>query len=258
MPYLELPGVRLWFEESGGEGVPVIFLHAASGTFESWIYQLPSFIQAGYRCITYDRRGWGRSQPIGTTGQPGCGSLDLHGLVEHLGLDRFHLLATAAGGIVALDYALTYPERVRALAVANSIGGIQDPEYLAVQHRLRPSQIQELPIELRELGPSYRGTNSDGTRRWIEIERTSRQGDTHSPAQEVQSPLTRARLATMRVPTLIISGGADLLSPPALMRMLAAPIAGHQWACLPEAGHAAFWEDPEAWNRLVLDFLADR
>jgi pimeloyl-ACP methyl ester carboxylesterase len=179
-------------------------------------------------------------------------------LVEHLGLDRFHLLATAAGGIVALDYALTYPERVRALAVANSIGGIQDPEYLAVQHRLRPSQIQELPIELRELGPSYRGTNSDGTRRWIEIERTSRQGDTHGPVQEVQNPMTCARLTTMRVPTLIISGGADLLSPPALMRMLAAPIQGHQWACVPEAGHAAFWEDPEAWNRLVLDFLADK
>ncbi len=258
MPYLELPGVRLWFEDSAGEGVPVIFLHAASGTFESWIYQLPSFTEAGYRCITYDRRGWGRSQPIGTAEQPGCGSLDLHGLVERLGLNRFHLVATAAGGIVALDYALIYPDRVRALVVANTIGGIQGPEYLGVQHRLRPSQIQELPIELRELGPSYRGTNPDGTRRWIEIERSSRQGDTHGLAQEVQRPITFARLATMRAPTLIVSGGADLLSPPALMRMLAAPIPGHQWGSVPEAGHAAFWEDPETWNQLVLDFLADK
>ena len=85
MPYLELPGVRLWFEDSGGNGVPVVFLHAASGTFESWLYQLPPFTQAGYRCITYDRRGWGRSQPEDTGDQPGRGSLDLQGLVEHLG-----------------------------------------------------------------------------------------------------------------------------------------------------------------------------
>ena len=43
MPYLELPGVRLWFEDSGGNSSPIIFLHAASGTFESWEYQLPTF-----------------------------------------------------------------------------------------------------------------------------------------------------------------------------------------------------------------------
>ena len=233
-------------------------MHAASGTFESWVYQLPPFTQAGYRCITYDRRGWGRSQPEDTGDQPGRGSLDLQGLVEHLGLDRFHLVATAAGGIVALDYALTYAERVRALVLASSIGGIQDPGYLEVQHRLRQPQIQDLSIELREVGPSYRGTNPEGTQRWIEIEHSSRQGDTHGPAQLLQSPLTYARLATMRVPTLIISGGADLLSPPALMRMLAAPIPGHQWASVPEAGHAAFWEEPETWNRLALNFLADK
>ena len=179
-------------------------------------------------------------------------------MVDHLALDSFHLVATAAGGIVALDYALTFPERVRALVVANSIGGIQDPEYLEVQHRLRPSQIQDLPIELREVGPSYRGTNPEGTQLWVEIERSSRQGDTHGPAQLLQNPMTYDRLATMGVPTLIISGGADLLSSPALMRMMAAPIPGHKWASIPEAGHASFWEEPDTWNRLALDFLADK
>ena len=108
MPYVDLPGVRLWFEDSGGNHIPAIFLYAASGTFESWVHQLPTFTQAGFRCITYDRRGWGRSQPLETGDQPGRGSLDLHGLVDYLALDSFHLVATAAGGIVALDYALTF------------------------------------------------------------------------------------------------------------------------------------------------------
>jgi pimeloyl-ACP methyl ester carboxylesterase len=180
---------------------------------------------------------------------------DLHGLAVHLSLERFHIVATAAGGIGGLDYAVEHPERVRSLVVANSIGGVQDPPYLEVQHRLRPPEIQALPIELRELGPSYRGLNPEGTRHWIAIERASRQQGTHGPAQQPRHPMTFARLETIRIPVLVLVGAADLLSPPALMRLLAAHIPNCQFVTVPEAGHAAFWEQPEVWNRLVLEFL---
>ena len=109
MPYLTLPGVDLWYEDTGGEGTPVILLHAASGTCESWVHQLPAFTAAGYRCIAYDRRTWGRSQPTDPGQQPGFAGDDLHALVESLSLERLHLVATAAGGITALDYALAHP-----------------------------------------------------------------------------------------------------------------------------------------------------
>jgi len=256
MPYVDLPGVHLWYTDTSSAGVPMVFMHAASGTCESWVYQLPEFTTAGYRCIAYDRRNWGRSQPDLTGEQPGSVSADLHGLVQHLGLDRFHIVATAAGGIGSLDYAVEHPERVRSLVVANSIGGVQDPEYLEVQHRLRPPEIQQLPIELRELGPSYRGTNPEGTHRWIDIERRSRPAGPQGPGQQPRLPMTFARLETIRVPVLILVGEADLLSPPALMRMLASHIPNCQFATVPEAGHAAFWEQPELWNRLVLEFLS--
>jgi pimeloyl-ACP methyl ester carboxylesterase len=68
--------------------------------------------------------------------------------------------------------------------------------------------------------------------------------------------MTLARLETLQVPTLVLAGEADLVSPPALMRMLAAHIPGCQFATVPEAGHAAHWEQPEIWNRLVLEFIA--
>lgn len=255
MPYVQLSGVQLWYNDTGGSGVPVILMHAASGNCESWVYQLPAFTAAGYRCIAYDRRGWGRSQSTLPAAPPGTVSDDLHGLVACLGLDRFHLVATAAGGIGALDYAVEHPERVRSLVVASSIGGVQDPEYLEVQHRLRPPEIQALPIALRELGPSYRGTNPEGTRRWLAIERASRQ-PSQGPGQQPRHPMTFARLETMRVPVLVLVGEADLLSPPALMRLLAAHIPHCQFATIPEAGHAAFWEQPAIWNRRVLEFLS--
>ena len=175
-------------------------------------------------------------------------------------MDRFHLVATAAGGIGGLAYALEHPERVRSLVVSNSIGGVEDPAYLEVQQRLRPPEIQDLPIELRELGPSYRGTDPEGAQRWMEIERSSHGegghwAGGHGARQPLRHPMTLARLETLKVPVLIVSGGADLLSPPALMRLLAAPIPDCQMVMVPEAGHAAFWEQPETWNRLVLEFL---
>ena len=255
MSYIALPGVHLWYIDSGGSGVPVVFMHAASGTCESWEPQLPAFTAAGYRCISYDRRGWGRSRPDPTGEQPGYVSDDLHRLADHLGLDRFHIAATAAGGIGALDYALAHPERVRSLVVADSIGGVQDPEYLEVQRRLRPPAIQALPWELRELSAGYRGTNPEGTQRWIAIERGSRLEEAQGPAQQPRNPMTLARLETLRVPTLVLVGEADLVSPPALMRMLAAHIPDCQFATVSEAGHAAHWEQPEIWNHLVLEFI---
>jgi pimeloyl-ACP methyl ester carboxylesterase len=255
MAYLRLPGVHLWYHDSGGNGVPVVFMHAASGTCDSWEPQLPAFLAAGYRCVTYDRRGWGRSRPEPTGDQPGDAGDDLHGLTQSLGLAPAHLLATAAGGIGALDYAIRYPERVRSLVVADSIGGVQDPGYLEIQHRLRPPEIQALPWELRELSAGYRGLNPEGTRRWVEIERGSRPDGAQGPAQQPRTPMTLARLGSLRVPTLMLAGEADLVSPPALMRLLAASILDCQFATVPEAGHAAHWEQPEVWNRLVLEFI---
>jgi pimeloyl-ACP methyl ester carboxylesterase len=67
--------------------------------------------------------------------------------------------------------------------------------------------------------------------------------------------MTFTRLETLRVPTLALVGEADLLSPPALMRLLAAHISHCQLATVPEAGHAAHWEQPGIWNRIVLEFI---
>ena len=166
---------------------------------------------------------WGRSRTTNPEHQPGYAGDDFHALVESLSLESTHLVATATGGITALDYALTHPQRVRSLVAANTIGGVQDEPYLEVQRRLRPPEIQNLPVELRELSPSYRGTNPEGTRQWLEIEQGSRP-DGPVPAQPLRQPITYARLHGMQIPTLVLSGEADLLSPPALMRMLAAHI----------------------------------
>ncbi len=254
MPYADIPGARLWFKETGKHGMPVVFLHAASGTSDSWILQEPAFIEAGYRCVAYDRKNWGRSESIT---QAGSAADDLESLFQHLGLDRFHLVCSALGGIIGLDYTVEYPNRVISLTVSSSFTGVQDQSYLDVQTRLRPPEISNLPIVLREVGPSYRAVNPEGVAEWLRIEESSRHEIGPEMAQSPRAPMTYARLATMETPVLMLSGGADLLSPPAMMKLVAVHIPNCRFEVVPEAGHAAFHEQPEVWNRLVLDFIRE-
>jgi pimeloyl-ACP methyl ester carboxylesterase len=251
----DLPGVHLWYSDSGGRGAAVIFVHAATGSSRVWEYQRPAFAARGFRVITYDRRGFGRSTVDASSSQPGTGADDLRGLLDHLHIERAHLVGTAAGGFVAWDFALSFPERLRSLVVASSIGGVQDEAYLELHRRLRPPEFAAMPADIRELGPSYRASNAAGWERWRELERTARPNGT-PPAQTFRNRVTFAALETITVPTLLLTGDADLFAPPAIMRLFAARVKGSRSIVIPEAGHSAYWEQPEAFNRAVLDFLA--
>ena len=256
--YAELPGVRIWYRDTGGVGVPVVFMHAASGSSRNWEHQIPAVTAAGYRFVAYDRRGWGRSVTDPAGAQPGTAADDLQGLMDYLHIDRFHLVATAAGGSVSLDYALSFPQRLRSLVLADAAGGaVQDVEYRELGRRIRPSQFDALPPDFRELGPSYRAANPEGTRRWVELERMSRQ-EPPAPPQKMRNRVTLALLETIQVPTLLITGDADLSAPPPVLRFLAARIRNSQSVIIPEAGHSAYWEQPEIFNRAILEFIGNR
>lgn len=252
--YASLGSRQIWYRDSGGTGVPVVLLHARTGSTLAWERQVPAFTAAGFRVIAFDRLGSGQSR-LAADADAGTAVDDLQALATRLGLTRFHVLGTAAGGIVALDYVTSFPDRVRSLVVANSIGGVQDPTYLELGRRLRPSpQFDQLPPEVRELGPSYRAANSEGTARWIALEHASRP-PLPVPVQPARNRLTFAQLESLRLPTLLITGGADLYAPPPVMRLFAARIRGAETVVFPEAGHSAYWEDADGFNRAVLAFL---
>jgi pimeloyl-ACP methyl ester carboxylesterase len=251
----DLPGVHLFFTDSGGNGEAVVFVHAATGSSRVWEYQRAAFAARRYRVITYDRRGYGRSVADASGPQPGTGADDLNALIDYLKLDRFHLVGTAAGGFVAWDYALSFPKRLRSLVVANSIGGVQDPEYQAAMQRLRTPDFLAMSPDMRELGPAYRVLNPTGADRWRELERTARPTSAQPPAQTFRNRVTFAQLETISVPTLLLTGDADMYAPPPIMRMFAAHVKGSKAVVIPEAGHSGYWEQPEFFNRTVLDFI---
>ena len=233
----------------------MVFVHAATGSRLVWEYQIPAFTRGRLSC---DRVRQARLWPVdsrscrsaagyGRGRSPGARESPRHRSVP----PRRHRRRR----IVALDFAVSFPQRLRSLVVANSIGGVQDEDYLELGRRLRPPQFNALPPDVRELGPSYRAANPGGTARWLALERQSRPEGTPPPTQTFRNRMTFSLLESISLPTLLMTGDADLYSPPAVLRLFAARIKNAESVIVPEVGHSTYWEQPDVFNQKVLEFI---
>ena len=264
--YVTVPGGQIWYWDSGGQGPIVLLLHALSGSALSWPYQQPALIKAGYRLIGFSQRGASGSSPamkgIGMTALA-----DTQALVSSLGLNRINVVGTAAGAFTALRFAIAEPKLVRSLTLSCSLGGLSEPSLQAMIRSIHFPGFDALPIEVKELSASYRASNADGVKRWLEIEKASA---AHIPA-EVASPGSNpplnpmlesgprySDLQSIRVPVQLIFGDADLYAPPAIGRAIAREIPGCKLSIIGECGHSAYWEQPHAFNATLINFLESK
>jgi|SRR5436190_9032820 len=253
--FVDVPGAKIHYKDSGGRGVPVIFLHANTGTVDAWEKQVAAFTGAGFRFIAYDRRGWGQSKSS-SNGPASTGADDLLALADHLKIDKFHLVSTAGGGFIGVDFVLSYPQRVRSFTLNCSTSGITDPDYVTATQRMRPEGFANLPSTFLELSPSYRFSNPEGVAKWSSIEEHNRPPEAQrGPAQPPKNKVTLAALEGITLPTLVIAGDADLYAPPALMKRVADRIKSAQFVTIPDTGHSDWWEVPDVFNRTVLGFV---
>ncbi len=249
---LDVGGARLWYWDTGGSGMPIVLLHAATGSGAVWGYQQSAFAAAGLRVIGYSRRGHFRSEfqpnaPVATS------TSDLHRLVEHLGVERFVLLGSALGGYTVTDYAISHPERLHGIILASTMAGIREPDYLRQTALLTPAPWSQMPESFRELGPSYRAAYPEGVVLWEALERESRTRP--SIRQGLENRISWKMLEEIRVRTLFITGDADLYMPPSRARQVVRHMKNAQLLIVPDAGHSAYWEQPLAFNRAVLEFI---
>src|SRR6058998_1328609 len=135
MSFMVKDGFRLYYEDTGGPGPTVLFLHGAGGNHLSWWQQVPVFAEE-YRCLAVDHRGFGQSPDV--SGGPGPAALatDAIALLDHLGIARAALVAQSMGGWSAVGAGVRAPERFWAIAMANTVGNLTNPEIAALRGKL--------------------------------------------------------------------------------------------------------------------------
>lgn len=268
MPTAPVNGIDLYYEEHG-RGFPVVFAHGAGGNHLSWWQQIPVFSQ-NYRCITFDHRGWGLS--VDATGQgPAAFVEDLRSLLDYLGVERAFLVGQSMGGLTCLGLALAQPARVRALVMANTFAGMRRSVWLAADDELR-ARMHELWERRRNNGVK-RALGREFVRQkpqlaflYSQIRALNQAGpnrlDSGAQIQRLRalerSPGTAATpeaLAGLPIPVLFIGGQEDEVMPVPLMEIAHRLIPRSEMAVIPGAGHSVYFEQPETFNRLVLEFF---
>ncbi|MCE2462971.1 MAG: alpha/beta hydrolase [Dehalococcoidia bacterium] len=250
MPKVPVSGIELYYE-STGEGPAVLFAHGRGGNHLSWWQQVPVFSR-NYRCVTFDHRGFGQS--LNPPTEPGRDAFvdDLRDLLDHLGIDSAFLVAQSMGGLTCLGFALEYPHRVKGLVLGDTTGGIgEDSVVDVIVNRKAPDDTM-----LRAVSPGFRDRDPAKAFLYREInlmnppKELEPNGFTSGEGPKAQE------LSGMRVPTLLIVGSEDVVMPPAAMELSHKLIPGSRLEVVDGAGHSVYFEKPDIFNRLVLDFFA--
>lgn len=265
MPRAEVNGVGLEYAEAG-TGFPLIWCHELAGSMESWRAQV-SFFSRFYRVITFNARGYPPSDvpPEPEAYSQDMAVADVFGLLSYMGIDEAYVGGLSMGGTTTLNFGLQHPEMAKALIVAGAGSGSTDPERFREQSRSMADNLEAKGMEaLKDYagGPARVQFQRKDPTGWQEFtDRLMR----HSPvgkALTVRGVQARRpsvfdyeeELKRLEVPTLILSGDEDepCLEPSLFLKRT---IARSGLVFLPQSGHAINLEEPDLFNRAVLDFL---
>jgi pimeloyl-ACP methyl ester carboxylesterase len=268
MATAEINGVNLYYQEHG-KGPAVVFAHGAGGNHLSWWQQVP-VLSRDYRCITFDHRGWGLSLD-GQGSGPAAFVEDLHALLDHLGIERAALVSQSMGGLTCLGFTIAYPQRVWALVMGNTFAGMRREVWLAADEELRTNARAIWDRRRRDgvkraLAPGFGRREKQRAFLYKQIRLLNEEGPNRLQTEEgvqrlralerdPEAAASREQLASIEAPVLFIGGEHDEVMPPALMEVACRLIPGARMVVLPGVGHSAYFEEPETFNRLVLEFL---
>jgi pimeloyl-ACP methyl ester carboxylesterase len=261
-------GVSLYYEEAGS-GTPVIFVHEFAGDHRSWEPQL-RFFSRSFRCIAYNARGY---PPSDVPEDPAKYSQakardDVIAVLDHLAIERAHVVGLSMGGFAALHVGLAHPGRARSLVIAGCGYGAAPEarekfiaECGAVADMFEEEGIAEAAKKYGA-GPTRVQYQNKDPRGYAEFVRQMSEHSAKGHALTMRGVQMRrpslwelvGDMKKIRVPALIVTGDEDEpCLEAALLMKRAIPTAGLWMA--PRTGHAINLEEPDAFNRAVLDFL---
>ncbi len=268
MPYAPSNGARLYYEEAGS-GTPIIFAHEFGGDLRSWEPQM-RFFSRRYRCIAFNARGWPPSDTPTASGlnTEDHAAADIAAVLRHLGISRAHIVGLSMGAHASLLAAIRTPELALSATIAGLGYGADDAtreqferdtvdfaqrfETLGTKEAIQPYAINPYRVQYQNKDP----------RGWEEFRRQFEAHSAEGSAAALRGvTLRRTRVPQMEdalrrlaPPLLVITGDEDTpCLAPSLFIKSVCPTAA--LSVIPRTGHAVNLEEPDAFNRLVLDFV---
>jgi len=262
MPFAINNGVRIYWEEAGN-GPPLLLIMGLGYAHQMWHRTIP-LVSKYFRTILLDNRGVGQSDvPPGPYPIPTMAA-DAAAVLDAAGVESANVYGVSMGGMIAQEFALQYPERVRKLILGcTACGGPKvvraEPEVNQVL-MMRGNMTVEEGIEAAVPYIYDAGTPRARIDEDLAIRRVT-YPKPEAYVYQLQGILaweSYSRLAQMKAPTLVIHGETDRLVPAGNGRLIAESIPGSNLVMLPHASHIYTTDQPEASHNAVLDFLLDR
>jgi 3-oxoadipate enol-lactonase len=270
MPYATTPdNVRLYYEEVG-QGAPILFVHEFASDHRGWEPQMRAFGQR-YRCIAYSARGY---TPSDVPADPGAYTYkhvmrDAVDVLDHLGIDKAHLIGLSMGAYTSLQVALNHPDRVRSVVLAG-IGSGSERWYTDDFHK----HSREIGDQFERdgsaaiaksygMGPSRIPFLIKDPRSFAEFQRQLAEHDAKGSANTSRGfqggrPSLydfESALKTLTTPALIVVGDEDdrCIEPSLFLKHA---LAASGLVMFPKTGHVVNLEEPDLFNQMVGDFLS--
>ena len=256
---IDIGGLTLAYEDTGGSGPCVVFVHGLGGSKNGWLAQLERCGERGWRGIAYDQRGAGRSEKPAGPYSVEMWVDDLLGLLEALGVERAALVGHSVGCMIAERAATTLAGRLWALALCGGARAWRPEAQPIFEERVRlarAGRMDEIAAMVATTGLSERCREDDP--RLLGLMReliASNEALAYAECSAATASATMSDLASVDCPVLAFCGAEDPVTPIAAAEEIAAALSHGETAVVPGAAHWCMVEDPAGTNRVLFDFL---
>jgi pimeloyl-ACP methyl ester carboxylesterase len=267
MPYARASdGIRLYYEAHGRAGTPLVLAYGIGGNTEMWDVNVAA-LSAHHRLILWEPRGHARSDSPEDPARVSFArwTLDLKDVLDHLRIRRAHVGGLSLGAGIATRFTLRHPGRVRSLLITNSSSASGLP--LSVDNLVMRAQSIKITLEqgMDAMAEFAMRANPNLVERlridpgaraefYEEYRRLSPIGYANALRALLAMDHITAELPRIRIPVLLIGGDRDPSLAP--MKIVQRKIRGSKLVVLSPASHFANRDQPDAWNRAALQFLA--
>lgn len=266
MPHIQTNGVNLYYEEHGS-GEPLVLIMGFTVSSVGWHWNIPDFAKQ-FRVIAFDNRGVGQSDKPNVPYSMAMFADDTAGVLAGLGIDSAHIFGISMGGMIAQEFALRYPQRVKTLTLGcTNCGGPRtvlptDPDVLNMLANVNSMDVAQAALTMTKVAvtPWFMQKRMDVL---IELQRLS----SHHPTPQhgmvcqmaaIQGHDTYDRLSQLTMSTLVITGKEDGLVPPENSVTLTQRIPNADLVLLANASHLFNIELPGATVDVVTHFIHRR